>query len=251
MTLQEKLTNFITRGEALKEHAPFNTGFRQFIISGSEFEQWRNELRVFIERNLKEHELYNDLNDRLVRYCEWDATFDEIMGKLQTIASDNEFFNSLNEIQIKTNKVSVELPSNDIFIVHGHNEEAIAKVEKFVRKMGLNPIILRDQASMGKTIIEKIEHYTNVGFAIVLYTPCDEMKDGQFRARQNVVLEHGYLMGKLGRNKVRALVKGDVEKPSDIDGIVYEHMDSNNAWETKLIRELKTAGYAIDANKLF
>ena len=140
--------------------------------------------------------------------------------------------------------------SSDVFIVHGHNEEALAKTENFVRKMGLNPIILRDQASGGKTIIEKIESYTDIDYGIVLYTSCDEMKDGKFRARQNVVLEHGYLMGKLKRERVAALVKGNVEIPGDIDGIVYIQMDDGKDWERQLVKELQAAGYNADANKI-
>ena len=140
--------------------------------------------------------------------------------------------------------------SNKVFIVHGHDDEAILKIENFIRKIGLDPIILRDQASMGKTIIEKIEEYANVGFAIVLYTRCDEMKDGKFRARQNVVFEHGYLIGKLKRNRVVALVKDEVEVPGDISGVVYISLDPNDGWKLKLIKELQAAGYEIDAKKL-
>jgi len=173
------------------------------------------------------------------------------MGGLQSIISDDEFFNNSPAKQTQSNGESNMLISKDIFIVHGHDEEAIAKVENFIRKINHNPIILRDQANSGKTIIEKIEKFSNVGYGIILYTCCDEMKSGNFRARQNVVLEHGYLMGRLGRKKVCALVKGDVELPGDVDGIVYEPMDENNAWELKLIRELKAVGYEIDANTLF
>ena len=136
----------------------------------------------------------------------------------------------------------------DVFIVHGHDMEARAKAENFVRKQGLTPIILADQASGGKTIIEKLETYTDVGFGIVLYTPCDQTKKGKSRARQNVVLEHGYLMGKLGRNRVCALVKGDVETPSDINGVVYISMSDD--WERQLVKELQAVGYPADANKI-
>ncbi len=68
------------------------------------------------------------------------------------------------------------------------------------------------------------------------------------RARQNVVLEHGYLMGKLGRSKVCALVKGDVEIPNDISGVVYISMDDAGAWKFAVAKEMKAAGYDIDMN---
>lgn len=145
---------------------------------------------------------------------------------------------------------SMNLINNKIFIVHGHDDEALSKVENFVRKIGLVPIILRDQASMAHTIVEKIERHSDVGFAIVLYTPCDEMKNGKSRAQQNVVLEHGYLIGKLGRNRVCPIVKGEIETPGDISGVVYIPMDSGKAWEYAMVKELKEAQYSVDANHI-
>ena len=124
-------------------------------------------------------------------------------------------------------KPKAPMDKSKVFIVHGHDEAAQQAVARFVEKIGLEAIILHEQASSGKTIIEKLEEYTNVGFGIVLYTPCDlgrsqEEKDPlKPRARQNVVFEHGYLMGKIGRENVCALVKGDIEKPTDIAGVVY------------------------------
>ena len=155
---------------------------------------------------------------------------------------------NMDNVKIKSDFES--MISNKIFIVHGHDIEAKNKVELFVRKIGFDPVILSEQANMGKTIIEKVEEYTDVIFGIVLYTPCDVTSEGKSRARQNVILEHGFLMGKLGRSKVCALVKGDVEKPSDIDGIVYIEMDDKNAWELGIVKELKAVGYDADANKL-
>jgi len=125
-----------------------------------------------------------------------------------------------------------------------------------LEKLGLKPIILHEQVSQSRTIIEKIEHYSDVGFGVVLYTECDvgavkgNRNDLNFRARQNVVFEHGFLIGKLGRSKVSALVKGNVETPNDISGVVYLSMDSE-AWKIDLAKELKLAGYAIDMNRAF
>ena len=106
------------------------------------------------------------------------------------------------------------------------------------------------QASSGMTIIEKIEAYSNVGFAVVLYTPCDAgAKYGDInykaRARQNVVFEHGYLIAKLGRPKVAAFVKGDVETPNDISGVIYIPFDEEETWKGSLINELRAAGYSV------
>jgi len=94
-----------------------------------------------------------------------------------------------------------------------------------------------------------------VVFAIILYTPCDigrakEEKKGRARARQNVVFEHGYLIGKLGRNRVCALVKDGVETPRDISGVIYKSMDFAGAWKTGILKEMKNIGIAVDASKL-
>lgn len=137
-----------------------------------------------------------------------------------------------------------------IFIVHGHDDLVKTEVKSFVESLGLEPIILHLQPSAGRTIIEKIEQYSNVGFAIVLYTPCDvgAKRDSlifQRRARQNVVFEHGYLIAKLGRDKVVAVVKGDIEKPNDISGVVYVDFDEEFTWKTQIEIELKNAEYIL------
>jgi predicted nucleotide-binding protein len=158
-----------------------------------------------------------------------------------------------NNIMPTTTKV---LSKNEVFIVHGHDKLALTETARFIEKLGLNPIILHEQANSGKTIIEKIEEYSNVGFGIVLYTPCDKgCKKGEEsnlsnRARQNVVFEHGYLIGKIGRENVCALVKGNIEKPNDISGVVYVPMNSDESWHLKIAKELKSSGYDIDLNKL-
>ncbi|MGO2320979.1 MAG: TIR domain-containing protein [Vibrio toranzoniae] len=140
--------------------------------------------------------------------------------------------------------------NSQVFIVHGHDEIAKLDVANFVTSLRLEPIILHMQASSGMTIIEKIEHYSNVGFGIVLYTPCDvgqKVGDltGQHRARQNVVFEHGYLIGKLGRRRVSAVVKGAVETPNDISGVVYVGMDPEGSWQEQLKIEMRGAGYHV------
>ncbi|WP_430415383.1 TIR domain-containing protein [Marinobacter adhaerens] len=142
--------------------------------------------------------------------------------------------------------------ASQVFIVHGHDELAKLEMADFIESVGLEPIILHMQASSGRTIIEKIEYYSNVGFGIVLYTPCDVGQkagalSGRYRARQNVVFEHGYLIGKLGRSRVSAVVKGDVETPNDISGVVYVPMDDDGIWKTELVRELASVGYAVGA----
>jgi predicted nucleotide-binding protein len=118
-----------------------------------------------------------------------------------------------------------------------------------LRRAGLNPIILHEQANGGKTIIEKFEKHAGVaGFAVVLLTSDDvggpSADQLQSRARQNVIGEMFWFAGKLGRSHVCALRKGDVELPSDFAGVVYTPVDDRGAWKTDLLKELQAAGYS-------
>jgi len=156
---------------------------------------------------------------------------------------------------ITENSQPLEKNYKKIFIVHGRDDLAKTETARFVEKLGLEAIILNEQENQGMTIIEKIEYYTDVDYGIVLYTPCDigslrDQNDLKPRARQNVVFEHGFLIGKLKRENVCALVKDDVEVPNDISGIVYINMDREKSWMYKIAKELKKAGYNIDMNNL-
>jgi len=156
---------------------------------------------------------------------------------------------------VKTNLQSEKMvkEKNKVFIVHGHDNETKQEVARFIESIGLEAIILHEQASRSMTIIEKIEHYScEANFAIVLYTPCDKGRGvketkvpARDRARQNVVFEHGYLMAKIGRGNICALVKGEIETPSDISGVVYTPLDSNGGWKIELTKELKACGYKV------
>lgn len=182
-----------------------------------------------------------------------------VMGDKHTEDVTREIMKEAREVmnEAKTEQnLSIKVDKNKVFVVHGHDEVVKLSVARFLERLGLEPVILHEQANGGDTIIEKIERNSNVGFGIVLYTPCDvgkakEETEIKMRARQNVVFEHGYLISKLGRSKVAALVKDNIEKPNDISGVVYINYDSGNGWHSDLFRELKNAGYEINANLLF
>jgi predicted nucleotide-binding protein len=145
--------------------------------------------------------------------------------------------------------------SKKVFIVHGHEDGPKQAVARFLTKLGLEPIILHEQPSRSRTIIEKIEEHGDVGFAVVLLTPDDEGRvkgagELEPRARQNVIAELGYFVARLKRERVCALVKEGVEIPSDFSGVVYVPYDDGEAWQRDLGRELQAAGYAIDWNKV-
>ncbi|CRM67241.1 TIR domain-containing protein [Pseudomonas sp. 44 R 15] len=152
-------------------------------------------------------------------------------------------------------KPKLKLPlSNKIFIVHGHDNGARETVARFLERIGFEAIILHEQANQGRTVIEKVEAHGDVSFAVVLLTPDDEgrVKGGELepRARQNVLLELGYFLGRLGRSKVCALKRGKLEIPSDFAGVVWEQMDDGGGWKLSIGRELEAAGHLIDWSKL-
>ena len=158
----------------------------------------------------------------------WREDGESMVSYLDSLILDVEndefdFHESGDEPKQSTQKNDSEADLSKVFVVQGHDGETKERTARFIEKLGLTAIILHEQASRGRTIIEKIEEYSNVGFAIVLYTPDDlgnvksEAEDGSLngRARQNVVFEHGYLMVKIGRENVMSLVSGDIELPND------------------------------------
>lgn len=137
-----------------------------------------------------------------------------------------------------------------VFIVHGHDEAPRESVARFLEALNFEPVILHERPNRGRTIITKFqEEARDVGFAVVLMTPDDSGGkiggDTASRPRQNVVFELGFFIGALGPERVVAMVKGQVEKPSDFDGVVYIPLDDGN-WKLSLVRELAAAGYDIE-----
>ncbi|MDG6777946.1 nucleotide-binding protein [Thiomicrorhabdus sp. zzn3] len=171
----------------------------------------------------------------------------------ETFVTPQQHISSGPPPQIQTPNSPVTRNKRKVFIVHGRDNSAKQEVSRFIENLGLEAIILHEQASSGMTIIEKIEHYSNdADFALVLYTACDHGRGvhesnipPKNRARQNVIFEHGYLMAKLGRENVCSLVKGDIETPNDISGVVYVPLDELGAWKNEVSRELKACGYNI------
>ena len=151
--------------------------------------------------------------------------------------------------------------NNKVFVVYGHDETARNHLEAMLRRWGLDPLILDQLPSEGQTIIEKLEKYTaEVRFAVILATPDDEGhragRDDEkaYRARQNVVLELGMLLSRLGRSRVAILLKqqANLERPSDIQGLIYIPFKDDLQKEagTILAKEMAAQGYHIDIAKL-
>ena len=134
--------------------------------------------------------------------------------------------------------------SKTVFVVHGRDARTKSLVSSFLKSIDLIPVILHEQSNKGRTIIEKFEQHADVEFAVVLLTPDDlggpQSGDGVLepRARQNVIFELGYFIGRLGRDRVCAITKGSVEIPSDYSGVLYIPLDDEGAWMTTLKMEL-------------
>lgn len=165
--------------------------------------------------------------------------------------SDQDFFGQDESLSTKAHRVPMttigsvdSLVRKKVFIVHGHDEQLKNEVFIFLTQEGYEPIVLHHQSNNGDTIIEKLERYIDsVSFAVVLYTPCDMGKsksssEFNYRARQNVVFEHGYLISKLTRKRVVAIKADEVEVPGDLSGLVY--ISSAN-WQYQLQKELKSS----------
>lgn len=147
--------------------------------------------------------------------------------------------------------------SNRVFIVHGHDDKAKSELEVILGEMGLEPVVLHRQADSGKTLIEKFEHYSDVGFAFILLTPdeiaflateetkSDDERKKEHRARPNVIFEFGFFVGRLGRERTCCIYKGPVTVPSDLSGLVYKQFENSIEEVGYAIRkELIAAGYS-------
>ena len=156
----------------------------------------------------------------------------------------------------ETEKMAEQPVSNRVFVVHGRDDGTKNTVARFLEHLDLEAIILHEQPSQSRTIIDKFEKYSQVDFAVILCTPDDvgklnsEADELRPRPRQNVVLEWGFFLGMLGRERVCALLKGEVEIPSDYDGVLHIQMEGSEDWQTKLAIELKSAGMPVDLNQI-
>jgi hypothetical protein len=145
--------------------------------------------------------------------------------------------------------------SKRVFIVHGHNDGAKEAAARLLEKLELEPVILHEQPNRGRTIIEKFEAHADVAFAIVLLTADDDGKAKgdsalRSRARQNVILELGFFLGRLGRTHVCALYEDGVEVPSDYSGVLFVKFDGTSSWMYSVAKEMRAAGLNVDLNKI-
>ena len=176
---------------------------------------------------------------------------------LELIIEDEKWLYDQSQSATMQPSRSEPMDTKRVFVVHGHDEAAKQTVARYLERFELEPVILDNQPSQGNTVIGKFENYAEtVGFAVIVGTPDDvgglagELDNLQPRMRQNVVFELGYFTHALGRKGVRVLLKGDIERPSDYDGVIYIPMDDGGGWKLTLGRELIDAGFDVDLNRL-
>ena len=235
------------------------------------FDKWRRDVRVAIVNIFDASSIHlADFDDirfnlrvsshRTTREDDQKAYENGLMKARAILAS------MIEEIQIywsdsneavggpQSSPVGESLPKNEVFVIHGHDHGTKETLARFLQDLDIDPIILHEQPNQGRTIIEKFEQYARTSYAVALLTPDDvggaDADNLRPRARQNVILEMGFFWGSLGRGRVAALMKDNLEIPSDYDGVVYIALDENDGWQLKLARELKAAGFEIDADKL-
>jgi predicted nucleotide-binding protein len=186
----------------------------------------------------------------------WNSGVASLRNLIHTMMEELELFGATVAPPAYDPDVAAIDSADRVFVVHGHDEAAKSKVARFVERLGLTAIILHERADGGKTIIEKFEHESAAAsFAVVLLTGDDIVAvrnsnaEALPRARQNVVFELGYFVGRLGRARVVALREPGVEMPSDYAGVVYIELDGADAWRLSLAREMKNAGLSVDMNK--
>lgn len=222
-----------------------------------EFQAWHTKAERFLAKK------YGTESVELVNFNKTKFTPGVYTDNYQLIAACERglaatkltFSNYLSEIQDEVSDAPIipaDFSFDKVFIVHGHDGELKESVARIIEKQGIEAIILSEKANIGRTIIEKFEDYSDVGGAVCLFTADDlgnvnAASEFNPRARQNVVFETGFFMGKLGRGHVIILADKEVEIPSDLAGVVYTDTAS---WQFELLKELNAMGYAIDANKI-
>lgn len=194
----------------------------------------------------------------------WRLTVSPTIRRYRDVFTLNEYLARQSELQTRWQHTMPQTPTQAaerrlvrpasrgaVFLVHGRDTARLSEVAESLREWGLETTVLHEQPNEGRTIIEKFERYAEqAGFAVAILTGDDvghprDFTAGSPRARQNVVFETGFFLGALGRARVAVLYEDGVEKPSDIDGLVYIRLDDRGTWKSELVRELEAAGYSL------
>jgi predicted nucleotide-binding protein len=226
--------------------------------------RWRNKTVLWLRKNLPDSGLYEEFLTvpPSTEYRYYDAGkgltprgVANVQRGLKVLRRARDLLPFLQEGS--ASKTPRAENANKVFIVHGHNQIPKVAAARLVERLGLKAVILHEQPSRGRTIIEKFFQHADVAFAIVILsgddsggladTPSHEYK---LRARQNVIFELGFFLGRLDRERVAAIYEPGVEIPSDYSGVIFIPYDERGAWEISLAKEMKAVGLKIDLNKI-
>jgi predicted nucleotide-binding protein len=258
MDVIETLRELIKQGEGLapKGGSTFE-GYNGALQS--EYSSWRVQVISAVEdlgRNAKPllREIDSDKDGSYFYESSASRLLGVLKGALAIAQRQVRVGTTQKPTATQVSDIGTRASGRDVFVVHGHDAALLNQVSRFLEKVELRPVVLFELAGGGQTIVEKLEANSDVGFAVVLLTPDDvgrsvEDDKDRPRARQNVVLELGFFMGKLGRSSVAVMYDESVELPSDYRGVEYIKVDAEGAWRLRLARELKQAGIPVDMNK--
>jgi predicted nucleotide-binding protein len=243
----ERLKTQLERGRAIPNES---------INENDEARRWYDFTSELLRQICSTDELRDDFTGKGSFSLGGDITTGSYLKKLHSILERLELLPPPAASDVdRRNGLGPVGTSRRVFVVHGHEEGVKETVARFLGKLELEPVILHEQPNRGRTIIEKFEDHSDVAFAVVLFTPDDVGYPAEAanqlkpRARQNVVLELGFFMGALGRERVCVLYKNGVELPSDYSGVLYQELDTQGAWRFRLASEIKASGIPIDLNR--
>lgn len=248
----------------LKEETKDNFVYLNYLNRIPEFQDWPDEKLDHIAMVPADFEdakavafaLYTNVSNQrengwtIASYLTGEKAYSDSVHRFNSIFLDylreaiHDILVANPELETKTEPKKL---GDRVFIIHGHDEFLKTQVQLLLQKAGVNNLVLHDVPDKGRTIIDKLEQESKgANYAIALLTPDDVLVDGEARARQNVILEVGYFMGVLGKDRLRLLVKEGVSIPSDLQGILYERHDASGAWKMKILKELLAAGIYVD-----
>ena len=258
--------------QILRKQQDAITGIDGVQFDSPAFKKWRRDTEIIItnifgtdSRHINDFKSVDYIGTISIFYPKSDreAREDYLSGLECAQAVLDSMINEIDEfwedessgIRYPSTRSGTLLNTREVFVIHGRDNGARQMVARFLEKMDLTPVILDEESNQGQTIIEKFEKHAAVRFALALLTPddigslCGEENNLKPRARQNVIFEFGYFIGRLGREHVCALTKGNVEIPTDYAGVLYIPLDDDGGWKMRLVKEFKNCGLDVDANK--
>jgi predicted nucleotide-binding protein len=251
-TLEFRVRELMHHGNRILENVPDK-------IFSELFESILQDARALVseQKALLTSQMVPNGNRKIQRIPEPTGTewlgLDEVEKELSQ--SWEEELRLLLESRARSSPSASKRDPKGVFIVHGHKASAMEWVQGLLNDLGLRPIVLKESAKGGQTVIEKFEEQAaSASFAVVLLTPDDEGRvsgssDWKHRARQNVIFEMGYFFSALGRKKICILKDGEIDEPSNFRGVAYINLN-NSDWRQRVATELQNAGLAVDSTRI-